>query len=131
MNNDLSIQPCLHHIAGYTLVLIEDPSRSMHTNNNTESHSSEMSPNEDSWHSRYLEMQQNYRAVKKQNREQSKMSRQLIEAVKNKLLQTDRYIYEVLKHATLKYVVLYILCKSNSLNIKFNTFSTFRNNYLI
>ena len=51
--------------------------------------------NADSWHSRYLELQQNYRAVRKKNREQAKMSRQLIEAVKNKLQETDRYISEV------------------------------------
>ena len=51
--------------------------------------------NADSWHSRYLELQLNYRAVRKKNREQAKMSRQLIEAVKNKLQETDRYISEV------------------------------------
>lgn len=54
--------------------------------------------NADSWHSRYLELQQNYRAVRKKNREQAKMSRQLIEAVKNKLQETDRYISEVSIH---------------------------------
>ncbi len=58
--------------------------------------SSEMSIDADSWQSRYLEMQENYRAVRKKNREQAKMSRQLIEAVKNKLQQTDRYIHEVM-----------------------------------
>ena len=58
--------------------------------------SSEMSIDADSWQSRYLEMQENYRAVRKKNREQAKMSRQLIEAVKNKLQQTDRYIHEVI-----------------------------------
>ena len=56
----------------------------------------EMSLDADSWQSRYLEMQGNYRAVRKKNREQAKMSRQLIEAVKNKLQQTDRYIHEVI-----------------------------------
>ena len=59
--------------------------------------SAEMSMDTDSWQSRYLEMQENYRAVRKKNREQGKMSRQLIEAVKNKLQQTDRYIHEVIK----------------------------------
>ena len=58
--------------------------------------SAEMSMDTDSWQSRYLEMQENYRAVRKKNREQAKMSRQLIEAVKNKLQQTDRYIHEVM-----------------------------------
>ena len=55
-----------------------------------------MSLDTDSWQSRYFELQENYRAVKKKNREQAKMSRQLIEAVKTKLQQTDRYIHEVL-----------------------------------
>ena len=54
-----------------------------------------MSLDGDSWQSRYFELQENYRAVKKKNREQAKMSRQLIEAVKTKLQQTDRYIHEV------------------------------------
>lgn len=58
--------------------------------------SAEMSMDADSWQSRYLEMQANYRVVRKKNREQAKMSRQLIEAVKNKLQQTDRYIHEVI-----------------------------------
>ena len=61
--------------------------------------------NADSWHSRYLELQQNYRAVRKKNREQAKMSRQLIEAVKNKLQETDRYITEV---------SIYVYCIYNS-----------------
>lgn len=56
-----------------------------------------MSLDGDSWQSRYFELQENYRAVKKKNREQAKMSRQLIEAVKTKLQQTDRYIHEVSK----------------------------------
>ena len=55
-----------------------------------------MSLDADSWQSRYFELQENYRAVKKKNREQGKMSRQLIEAVKTKLQQTDRYIHEVI-----------------------------------
>ena len=55
-----------------------------------------MSLDTDSWQLRYFELQENYRAVKKKNREQAKMSRQLIEAVKTKLQQTDRYIHEVL-----------------------------------
>lgn len=55
-----------------------------------------MSLDTDSWQSRYFELQENYRAVKKKNREQAKMSRQLIEAVKTKLQQTDRYIHEVI-----------------------------------
>ena len=55
-----------------------------------------MSLDTDSWQLRYFELQENYRDVKKKNREQAKMSRQLIEAVKTKLQQTDRYIHEVL-----------------------------------
>ena len=55
-----------------------------------------MSLDTDSWQLRYFELQENYRAVKKKNREQAKMSRQLIEAVKTKLQQTDRYIHEVI-----------------------------------
>ena len=64
--------------------------------------------NADSWHSRYLELQQNYRAVRKKNREQAKMSRQLIEAVKNKLQETDRYISEVSIHGYYVYNYDYI-----------------------
>jgi hypothetical protein len=56
-----------------------------------------MSMDTDSWQSRYLAMQENYRAVRKKNRKQATMSRQLIEAVKDKLQQTDRYIHEVIK----------------------------------
>ena len=59
--------------------------------------SAEMSMDTDSWQSRYLAMQENYRAVRKKNRKQATMSRQLIEAVKDKLQQTDRYIHEVIK----------------------------------
>ena len=66
-------------------------------NNNSELNTSEMSLDAESWKSRYFELQENYRAVKKKNREQAKMSRQLIEAVKTKLQQTDRYIHEVSK----------------------------------
>ena len=70
----------------------------MSNNNNiSELNTSEMSLDRDSWQSRYFELQENYRAVKKKNREQAKMSRQLIEAVKTKLQQTDRYIHEVSK----------------------------------
>ena len=70
----------------------------MSNNNNiSELNTSEMSLDGDSWQSRYFELQENYRAVKKKNREQAKMSRQLIEAVKTKLQQTDRYIHEVSK----------------------------------
>ena len=58
-----------------------------------------MSLDTDSWQSRYFELQENYRAVKKKNREQAKMSRQLIEAVKTKLQQTDRYIHEVIMNS--------------------------------
>ena len=65
-------------------------------NNQTDVDASEMSLDADSWQSRYLGMRENYRAVRKKNREQQKMSRQLIEAVKNKLEQTDRYIHEVI-----------------------------------
>ena len=68
------------------------------TNTSPEVNSSEMSLDVDSWQSRYLEMQQNYRSVRKKNQEQAKMSRQLIEAVKNKLQQTDRYITEVKRY---------------------------------
>ena len=64
--------------------------------------------NADSWHSRYLELQQNYRTVRKKNREQAKMSRQLIEAVKNKLQETDRYISEVSIHGYYVYNYDYI-----------------------
>merc|ERR1712038_1347878 len=68
----------------------------MSNNNNIlELNTSEMSLDGDSWQSRYFELQENYRAVKRKNREQAKMSRQLIEAVKTKLQQTDRYIYEI------------------------------------
>ena len=71
----------------------------MSNNNNSDLNTSvEMSLDTESpWQSRYLELQENYRAVKKKNREQAKMSRQLIEAVKTKLQQTDRYIHEVSK----------------------------------
>ena len=69
----------------------------MSNSNNSELNTSEMSLDTDSWQSRYFELQENYRAVKKKNREQAKMSRQLIEAVKTKLQQTDRYIHEVSK----------------------------------
>ena len=68
----------------------------MSNSNNSELNASEMSLDTDSWQSRYFELQENYRAVKKKNREQAKMSRLLIEAVKTKLQQTDRYIHEVI-----------------------------------
>ena len=70
----------------------------MSNNNNSDLNTSlEMSLDTESpWQSRYFELQENYRAVKKKNREQAKMSRQLIEAVKTKLQQTDRYIHEVI-----------------------------------
>jgi len=64
-------------------------------NNHVDLDASELSLDADSWRSRYLGMRENYRAVRKKNREQQKMSRQLIEAVKNKLEQTDRYIHEI------------------------------------
>ena len=71
--------------------------------------------NADSWHSRYLELQQNYRAVRKKNREQAKMSRQLIEAVKNKLQETDRYISEVSIYVYCIYnYLLYLLSLSGT-----------------